>query len=347
MSSIPASYVFLDSLWSLGGLAYERIGTVESENHPNLIDRYAFTLNGSEFCEIYIYPYHSENINVIPSPFKDIYPKASEKIFTIGNIGVFRYLSEIVNLILIKNNCFESPNEKWSAELKCLLHKLMSDVGYGDELEKLIMDELKALSSIPSLTKMNFIDIFKNEFHHIKLEKFTPDFIQERNKKVLSAYNSIIETINRIQAWLDNERVRKRIEINSLNSNNKNRLSLSTINECITPFCFLTLGCDAYGRYSIAYGIDSRILNMLHDDFASTLLRRIYQFTPGELEPFVGFVSLSMDCITYFENSLQDIENDNYHLIEVERHEEKSIHEAFSKLMKDDVDEETKKWFNR
>ncbi len=104
-----------------------------------------------------------------------------------------------------------------------------------------------------------------------------------------------------------------------------------------------------FGRYRIVYGIDSRILNMVPDNMASTLLRRIYGFTPAELEPFVGFASLNMDCITYFENTLNRLENgDGYTLIEVERNEEKSIGDMLSKLeLKDDVDEETKKWWKR
>jgi hypothetical protein len=82
---------------------------------------------------------------------------------------------------------------------------------------------------------------------------------------------------------------------------------------------------------------------------ASTLLRRIYEFTPGEMEPFVGFVSLDMDCITYFEETHSQLRNENgYNLIEVERHKEKSIADMLSKLeLKDDVDEETKKWLYR
>ena len=113
-------------------------------------------------------------------------------------------------------------------------------------------------------------------------------------------------------------------------------------------FCFISLGCDVFGRFNLAYGIDSRILNMVSDNMASTLLRRIYEFTPGELEPFVGFVSLDMDCITYFENSIENVDNHNCKLIEVKRNEEKSIQDMFNNLeLRDDVDEEPRKWLRR
>jgi len=55
-----------------------------------------------------------------------------------------------------------------------------------------------------------------------------------------------------------------------------------------------------------------------------------------------------MECVTYFENTLKHVHDDNYELIEVKRHEEESIADLLSKIeLKDDVDEETKKWFNR
>jgi hypothetical protein len=351
MSSIPASYVFLDALCSLmKGLEYERIGPVNSKNFPQVIDKYSFTLNGSSFCELYIYPYHNENINFIPSLFKELNPEASEEIFTKGDGDVRRYLLPIVNLILIKNKKFENPIENWTTESQVELQNLMNDVGYEDELEKLILDELKiTLDSSPTTQKMDFIQLFVSKFHNKNLSQYTPKSIQDRNKKIASSYDSIIITINKIQAWLDNELLRRRLEIFTLNNSSDNSLGFSKINNCITPFCFISLGCDVFGRFRITYGIDSRILNMIPDNMSSTLLRRIYEFTPGEMEPFVEFASLNMDCITYFENTLSHLENgDGYKLIEVERHEEKSIADMFNKLeLKDDVDEETKKWFKR
>jgi hypothetical protein len=87
---------------------------------------------------------------------------------------------------------------------------------------------------------------------------------------------------------------------------------------------------------------------MVSDNMASTLLRRIYEFTPGELEPFVGFVSLDMDCIKYFEISLHNVDNEYCRLVEVKRNEEKSIQDMFNNLeLRDDIDEETKKWLRR
>lgn len=341
MYSIASSYVFLDALCSASEeLSYQRIGTTNSSNFPNLIDVYNFTINDEFFCTIFIYAYHNENIFLIPEPFKKLYTNINEDIFVLDNNGRYRYLRAITELIVNKS--------LMSSQQEMVLKNLMSDLGYESELENLILDDFKSKqSNFPELTKIDFINNFSRHFHNKKIVPYTPDFIQARNEKLIFAYESIVETINRIQAWLDNELVRRRIEINTIKSENNNLLGFSEINKCITPFCFVCLRCDVFGRFNLVYGIDSRILNLVSDNMASTLLRRIYEFTQGEMEPFVSFVSLSMDCITHFENSLKDVENENYRLVEVKRNEEKSISDMFNNLLRDDIDEETKKWLNR
>lgn len=353
MYSIASSYVYLDSLCSVSqGLAYERIGPIYSSEFPNVIDKYIFTLNEKNFCEIFVYPYHDENINIIPTPFKELNPDLSEEIFELNNHGRYRYLLNVTELILSRNESIIS-NQLWPSEKQHVLNNLLKDLGYENELESLILDEFKATQiNIPEIKTNDFINHFVSNFHNKKLVPYTPDFIQERNKKLLSAYKSIIGTINKIQAWLDNELLRKRIEINTLTDYNDNILGYSAINYCITPFCYISLDCDVFGRYDLVYGIDSRISKMLTDNMGSTLLRRIYEFTPGELEPFVLIVSLNMDCITLFEDYLKNIQNENYELIEVKRNEEESISHIFRDMysnleLRDDISEETKKWYRR
>jgi hypothetical protein len=353
MYSIASSYVYLDSLCSASqGLAYERIGPIYSSEFPNVIDKYIFTINEKNFCEIFVYPYHDENINIIPTPFKELNPDLSEEIFELNNHGRYRYLLNVTELILSRNESIIS-NQLWPSEKQHVLNNLLKDLGYENELESLILDEFKATQiNIPEIKTNDFINHFVSNFHNKKLVPYTPDFIQERNKKLLSAYKSIIGTINKIQAWLDNELLRKRIEINTLTDYNDNILGYSAINYCITPFCYISLVCDVFGRYDLVYGIDSRISKMLTDNMGSTLLRRIYEFTPGELEPFVLIVSLNMDCITLFEDYLKNIQNENYELIEVKRNEEESISHIFRDMysnleLRDDISEETKKWYRR
>lgn len=349
LCSIATSYVYLDALCSIStGLEYKRVEPVTVVGFPEVIDRYSITLNGNSFCVLYIYAYHNEDQYSIPSPFKQLNSTIDESIFVLNHEARHRYISTIADIVLTKNGVFQYQGEVWSSQKNQILVKLKSDLGYEAELEKLIIDEYTEMKNYNTeINKYDFINFFIKRFHNKNLVKYTPEFIQKRNKKILSAYNSIIETIARIQAWLDNELVRRRIEFNTLESHH-NLLGFSEINKCITPFCFISLGCDVFGRFNIAYGIDSRILNMMSDNMASTLLRRIYEFTPGELEPFVGFVSLDMDCITYFDNSLKNVDYENCKLIEVKRNEEKSIQDMFNNLdLRADVDEETRKWLRR
>ena len=350
MQSIAASYVYLDSLCSIAsGLSYERLGGVPVSGFPNVVDKYHFTLNGNFFCEIFVYAYHPENLNFIPTPFKELNPNVSNEIFVQTQKSKHRYMRSITHLVLVKNGYADSDFDLWNPEKQILLTSEMSELGYEIELELLILDSFKVFkTNHPTLKILDFINEFTRDFHNIKLVPYTPDFIQERNERLLKSYDAIIETINRIQAWQDNDLLRNRIEIDTNKGDDDNSLGVIAMKNCITPFCFISVGCDVFGRYNMSYGIESQILKMISDNMASTLLRRIYEFTSGEMEPFVGFVSLSMDCISYFESTMKNVENENYTLIEVKRNEEKSIADLFNNLeFKDDVDEVTKRWMRR
>ena len=359
MSSIPSSYSFLNALCTISdGLSYERIGSLQAEKFSKLLDKYTFTLKNNKFCDIFIYPYHNEDIFIIPAPFKNLNPDVDNNIFNfIGQEDnkvseendLSNYLFRIVDLTLIKNGEYSDQDVLWSVDKEEALNYFKQQLGYEDELERLILLELKTTKQdFYSITKQEFILRFISNFHNKKLTQFAPDFILERNEKIISAYNSIIETINRIQAWLDNVNLRKRIEISTMGDLNNNKLGLFTINQCVTTFFVIRLICDVFGRFRLTYSVDGRILDMLPADMASTLLRRIYQFTPGELEVFVGFDSLNMDCISYFESFMEDDENVNYSILEVERHKEKSISDMFNNLdFRDDLDDETRKWLKR
>lgn len=350
MQSITASYVYLDSLCSIAnGLSYERIGGVPVSGFPNVVDQYHFKHNGNFFCEIFVYAYHPENLNFIPTPFKELNPNVSNEIFTQTQKSKHRYMRSITHLVLVKNGYADSDFDLWNPEKQILLTSEMSELGYEIELELLILDSFKFFrSNYPASKVLDFINVFTRDFHNRKLVPYTPDFIQERNERLLKSYDAIIDTINRIQAWQDNDLLRKRIEIDTNKGDDDNSLGVIAMKNCITPFCFISIGCDVFGRYRMSYGIESQILRMISDSMASTLLRRIYEFTSGELELFVGFVSLSMDCISYFEGAMKNIEADNCSLIEVKRNEEKSIADLFNNLeFKDDVDEVTKRWMRR
>lgn len=154
-----------------------------------------------------------------------------------------------------------------------------------------------------------------------------------------------MKSLHRIQAWQDNEKVRVRIEADYL----KSIKNFSYISQITTPFIVIILGCDSLGRFQLTYGLDSNYLIILPDDMASTLIRRIYQFTSDEMEPFVSIISLSMDCISMFENLLKESKsNQAIQIIEVQRNPFNSIEEMLNGIdLKDNVDEKTKKLFGK
>jgi hypothetical protein len=360
MDSIKSSYGYLDCLCTISiGLSYKRIGSIECSVFEKVVDKYVFMLNGSSFCELFVYAYYDENVNIIPFPFIELNSSISDDIFenNIKNEVEDNPTKEIswlccfticVDFILLKNDKFVDKDVHWSTEKEMTLTKFLSNLGYEDVLEQLILDEVKEVEKHSvSVDKKDFIEQFICEFHHQKLSKYIPKFIQERNEKIKSAFFSIVNTIDKIQKWLDNDLLRKRIEI-SIDNNSELNLGVSTINKSITPFCVIILSCDIYGRFNIIYEIDSRITSMLPSNFENTLLRRIYEFTPGELEPFVCFTSLNMDCITNFENNLKEVNKPNCMLIEVDRNSEQSVSDLLKNIeLKEGLDDETIKWLKR
>ena len=96
LSSIPSSYSFLDALSTISeGLSYERIGSLEAEGLTKLLDKYTFAINNKKFCDVFIYPYHNEDIFIIPAPFKNINPNVDNKIFNFNGQETIRFQKEM------------------------------------------------------------------------------------------------------------------------------------------------------------------------------------------------------------------------------------------------------------
>jgi hypothetical protein len=345
MDSIDSSYAYLDSLCLIkDGISYERIGYTNSNEFPNYIDKYKFYLNGSHFCNLFVYSYHNESVPIIPVPFKEINQNASIDIFeqmrSHNKAEKDPWLTNllfIVNYTLLKNQITIDNDVKWDIEKQNILNEVLNEFGYNELLEDVILEEWNISAKDGDRTQKEFKDSFVIYFHNNLISKHTPDFIQERNKKMEKAYDSIIETINRMQCWLDNDPLRIRIEDATLNE------GVSTIKSCATPFCVIFLSCDAIGRYHITFALDSRILEMLPNGMASTLIRRIYDFTPGEMELFVDITSLNFDCIDLFEFKLSESKVDtNIKVTNVERHKEKSIDDMLRKVFDFDSNEDPK-----
>lgn len=70
---IPASYKYINQLNTFSNdLSYERKGSIQSSRFVNMIDIYEFRKANKFFCNIYVYPYASENVVEIPKPFQKL-----------------------------------------------------------------------------------------------------------------------------------------------------------------------------------------------------------------------------------------------------------------------------------
>lgn len=145
--------------------------------------------------------------------------------------------------------------------------------------------------------------------HNLQFESSAPDFVKERNNKFAKAYKNLVLTIDRIQGFLEDEYLRGRVESDMTKKNGVK----SSIFQCTTPFCIISLGCDEMGRYNLVYSVDYRIQEMLGEDMASTLIRRVYEFTPGEMEVFVRIGSLYHDCVDTFNQMIEEIQTESFH----------------------------------
>ena len=145
--------------------------------------------------------------------------------------------------------------------------------------------------------------------HNISFEKQAPEFVKERNKSFSEAYRNILITIDKIQSFLEDELLRTRIE-----SDMRFKPGVkSTISQCVNLWCIISLGCDNAGRYKMVYIIVRRIQNMIGEDMASILIRRIYQFTSGNMETFVRIGCLYQDCLEVFNQLMEDQKKETFH----------------------------------
>jgi hypothetical protein len=326
MKDIPETYAYLRALCKIReGISFKRIGAIESVQFPNPLDKYQFLFGKNHFCYLFIYSYHTESLPIIPICFKELNPSIDIHIF--DNLDEDSYhenkedervgIGAIVRLILLKNGIVEDEHVTWTSAKSEGLLKLLDQKGFTNNFEDVVLNEWYNLNiSGNQYSPIEFEKLFVLNFHHVKIAKFLPSFIQDRNSKLETAFNQIKETINRIQAWQDNKKFRIRIELDHI----KLAKSYSFVYQITTPFIVVILGCDQFGKYQITYGLDTNYLKILPDDMASTLIRRIYQFTSGELEPFVSIISLGMDCTSMFENLIKETNiNSLIQIIEVQR----------------------------
>ncbi len=152
--------------------------------------------------------------------------------------------------------------------------------------------------------------------HNIHSAQAQSADIQDRNNRLEQAFINIEETIRRTQAWLRNEELRLFIKSDFLNSQQSDTL----IKQITTPFAIVSLGCSPEGLFSIVYSLDYRIKDLIGDYFTNTLLRRIYEFTTGDLEGKIHIGSLNSDCFSTISKIIDISNNNPHHILKTIKH---------------------------
>jgi len=199
-----------------------------------------------------------------------------------------------------------------------LAKKEVEELGHNSILDQVILTNYEiSLEKNLELRADEFSEHFAKYFQNCHLSPYTPKDIQERNEKLYEAYLQILVTIQRIQGWLEDEKLRVLVEEDLT----KGHVSFSTMYQCITAFCMVSLGCDQWGRYNIVYSLDYQINHKISPAFASTLVRRIYEFTSGALEPFVTFNCMFADCLAALETYDGKVSTDDCHISKTPLHD--------------------------
>lgn len=209
---------------------------------------------------------------------------------------------DLIKLFVSPSNPFlDGESVKEYEELRDSLH-------YNLNLDQTI-DQLKESFFIkfPDATNSEFIDWFVSAFHNSWLTEHCSDQIKDRNQKVYQAYLNILETLNRTQSWLKEDKLRTRIEILWQDRGG----SYNLLHHTVTIFCDIALACNQKGEYYISYNLDYRCQEMIGKFFTNTLLRRIYEFTTGDLEPYLKLSNLLYDGMDLFADLLEESKSDS------------------------------------
>jgi hypothetical protein len=223
---------------------------------------------------------------------------------------------ELVLSYLKRNGIDEiTLSQKSDISIEDRITALLEQLHFPKSLEQLIMEQwLFAMKSDPTMSPLIFAKHFVMGFQNIKMEAYAPDFVKERNLKMIEIYKSVVKTIQKMQSMLDDELLRYRIESEYF----KNHELKSTIIQCTTAFAIVSLGCDQLGRYNLAYSLDGNIKQKLPEMFVPMLPAKIHELTAGGLEPFVKIGSFSIDCVSVLQQIKEEARVIDYHHLHCE-----------------------------
>ncbi len=341
LSSIRAGYNFCDKLKNLDeDLEYSRRGSNSSPGFEKPVDAYDFKHFGKAFCTVYIYAYHSENIEEVPQPFLDL---DEEPEFLTNILQEFEITEEegVIPEVLLEallNDEKEDPpsrEELFTYLVRSILTKHgknvpatnTTTVTWSDEDQEILMSQIHELEVSPLIAslvlqewedylkkthrphKEFFVQSFFPLYHHSKLTPFLPGKVQEQNLEIEEVYSRLMNMINDIQFVAD-EDLRERIE----SEPGAEQGDLFMLKQCTTKFCVLQLNSDFCGSNHIDLWLDSDIFDMLDIKLANTLLRSIYELTPGIGEQ-VLIRSFNHDCEGWFRAMKEETKHVDEHRV--------------------------------
>ena len=150
--------------------------------------------------------------------------------------------------------------------------------------------------------------------HNVEISKNVPESVKKVNMELMEAYDKLMITIQKTQGWLEHEYLRTSV----YSKMTEKEGCVSTMHQCSTPWCLLSLGCDTTGHFSIIYSLDARIESMIGRQFIETFLRRIHEFATGKASTRVFLGKLNEDCIGIFEQLKKDAEYENFHKVTIQ-----------------------------
>ncbi len=75
-----------------------------------------------------------------------------------------------------------------------IFDKALGELGFIEKIEDLIMAEwYEYKKATPNLTPLLFTRQFIENFHNQEIEVYAPDYVKARNKRLVKAYNNIIQ----------------------------------------------------------------------------------------------------------------------------------------------------------
>lgn len=174
----------------------------------------------------------------------------------------------------------------------------------GKYIEKLIVSEfLEMKRNIPDLNPVMFANFYEEQYHNIKLAKFTTLEAQKSNKITNEYYDAIKVFLIEIQSYLEALDLRTRIECNFTETENWN--NRFRIEEFITPFAKLSLNVDTLGKFNINYFINPHLKELIGESLGDTLEKRFDELAICEMKDLIKMIPLNRRYDRYFEELLR------------------------------------------